>query len=179
MNRIAQLVTLLALFLSVTANAANWQGALAPELMIKNQHNKVVSIKDYQGSWLVLYFYPKDETPGCTLEANNFRKDYQKYLELNTKIVGISVDDVESHQGFITNHKLPFDLLADVEGKVSKSYKVLLNLGLTKLAKRQTFIVDPDGTIVKHYNDVTPKSHSNQLLEDLPKLITLWKSTKG
>lgn len=170
-------IALLMLTISV-ANASQWQGAIAPELAIPNQLDKTVKIDDLRGDWVILYFYPKDETPGCTLEANNFRDDFSKYQELGAKIVGVSLDSTKSHREFIKNHNLPFDLLSDVEGVASKRYKVLLNLGVMKMAKRQTFIVDPDGIIVKHYNDVEPEEHSQQILGDLPALIKLWEATK-
>ncbi len=166
--------------ISITSvSAQQWQGALAPNLAIPNQSGKLTEIQDFRGTWLVLYFYPKDETPGCTLEAKNFAKDHNKYSALGAKVVGVSLDSTQSHQDFINNHKLPFDLLADTEGAASKRYKVLLNLGITKIAKRQTFIVDPDGVIVKHYDDVEPETHSKQILADMPELIELWRSTKS
>jgi peroxiredoxin Q/BCP len=118
----------------------------------------------------VLYFYPKDETPGCTTEACEFRDNIFAYKDLNAQILGVSLDDVESHKAFAENHGLPFPLLADVEGNTSTAYGVKTRkFGMT-MAKRQTFLIGPDGVIAKHYETVKPAEHSEQVLADLRKL---------
>jgi thioredoxin-dependent peroxiredoxin len=180
MNRIinAVLAASVLFLLSTTVVGANWVGALAPELGIKDQQGNVVTIQALKGRFTVLYFYPKDETPGCTIEANKFKSDYAKFNALNARIVGVSLDSIESHQDFIQAHELPFTLLSDENAIAAKRYQVLSNFGLMRFTKRQTFIIDPDGVIVKHYADVAPKTHSTQILADLPLLISNWTVTK-
>ncbi len=157
-------------FFSFNTFADNWVGALAPSFELKDQSGKIHKLSDYKGQWLVVYFYPKDKTPGCTTEAKNFRDSLAKYNELKTKIIGVSIDSVESHHEFATMHGLNFPILADVDQSMSKNYKVLLSLGPLKFAKRESFIIDPKGSIVKHYPDVDADNHWRQILKDLPGL---------
>jgi thioredoxin-dependent peroxiredoxin len=180
MNRVIyiSLITIVLLTASNNASALNWIGAIAPELGIKDQDGKLTYMKDLKGQFTVLYFYPKDDTPGCTIEANKFKVDHAKYTALNTRIIGASLDSIESHQDFIDAHELPFTLLSDEDAVAAKRYQVLSNFGLMRFTKRQTFIIDPDGVIVKHYADVKPKLHSEQILADLPLLISNWSVTK-
>jgi peroxiredoxin Q/BCP len=164
-------VTLLAVVLSFTsAGLANEQirvGDLAPEFELSDQHGQLHSLEDYRDQWVVLYFYPKDDTPGCTTEACEFRDNIFAYKDLNAQILGVSLDDIESHKAFAEEFGLPFPLLADVEGLTSTSYGVKTRmLGMT-VAKRQTFIIGPDGLIAKHYEKVDPETHSAQVLADL------------
>src|ERR1700691_4561412 len=126
-------------------------GSAAPDFSLPSQEGALVSLQDYRGSWVVLYFYPKDQTPGCTREAHNFQVDQSKYVEKHAVILGVSVDSVESHKKFCAKEVLNFKLLADREGKVSSTYGSLMNLGVVKVAKRNTFIIDPVGKIVKAY----------------------------
>lgn len=143
-------------------------GDAAPTFTLPDQSGKPVSLGDYRGKWVVLYFYPKDGTPGCTTEACEFRDNVFAFREAGATILGISVDDVASHKKFAADHQLPFTLLADSEKKVAQSYGVLHRmLGLMELARRETFIVDPQGRIAKHYREVDPGSHSKQVLADL------------
>ena len=165
---------LLAVVLGFTsAGLANDQikvGDAAPEFELSDQNGQLHSLEDYRDQWVVLYFYPKDETPGCTTEACEFRDNIFAYMDLNAQILGVSLDDVESHKAFAENHGLPFPLLADIEGLASTSYGVKTRkFGMT-VAKRQTFIIGPDGTIAKHYEKVSPKEHSAQVLADLKEL---------
>lgn len=146
-------------------------GESAPEFELSDQNGQLHSLEDYRDQWVVLYFYPKDETPGCTTEACEFRDNIFAYKDLNAQILGVSLDDVESHKAFAENHGLPFPLLADVEGLASTSYGVKTRMSGLTVAKRQTFIIGPDGTIVKHYEKVKPKEHSAQVLADL-KMLT-------
>jgi peroxiredoxin Q/BCP len=169
MNRIAPLFAA-AFFAASPAVAAPAEGEPAPAFELPDQSGDMHSLSDFSGRWLVLYFYPKDDTPGCTTEACNFRDNIFAFRKLGAQIVGISVDDVESHEAFAEKHGLPFPLLADEGGEVAEAYGVLKNFGVMKLASRQTFVIAPDGTIARHYEDVDPDEHSAQLLADLEKL---------
>jgi peroxiredoxin Q/BCP len=149
-------------------NASQWQGIAAPDFSLPDQHGKVRQLSDFNGRWLVLYFYPKDDTPGCTTEARNFARDHAQFAQLNADIVGISLDDVASHKSFADDANLNFALLADVDKKAAKAYNVLGLGGF--YTKRQTFLIDPKGQIAKHYESVDPDTHSAQLLRDLATL---------
>ncbi len=142
-------------------------GDLAPGFKLKDQHSEVISLNQYQGQWVVLYFYPKDDTPGCTKEACSFRDNINHLINQQAIILGVSIDSVESHQDFATKFELPFQLLADEKATVSKSYGALLNLGFVKFTKRHSFIIDPSGKIAKIYRDVDPEKHVQQVLKDL------------
>ena len=146
-------------------------GDTAPAFTLPDQNGKSVSLSDYRGKWVVLYFYPKDGTPGCTTEACEFRDNVFAFRKAGATILGISVDDVESHGKFAAQNHLPFTILADSEKHVARQYGVLHRmLGLMELARRETFIVDPDGRVAKHYLEVDPGSHSKQVLADLKTL---------
>ena len=177
-RNIALAITAAALLAAVlgftSAGLANDQvmvGDPAPEFELSDQNGQLHSLEDYRDQWVVLYFYPKDETPGCTTEACEFRDNIFAYKDLNAQILGISLDDVESHKAFAENHELPFPLLADVEGLASTSYGVKTRMFGMTVAKRQTFIIGPDGIIAKHYEKVKPEEHSAQILADLKKLV--------
>ncbi|GMR17191.1 MAG: thioredoxin-dependent thiol peroxidase [Gammaproteobacteria bacterium] len=146
------------------------EGAPAPDFELRDQDGQLHSIEDYRGQWVALYFYPKDDTPGCTTEACEFRDDIFAFRNLNCQVLGISLDDEESHKAFAQKNSLPFPLLADTEGTTALAYGVKTKmLGMT-VAKRQTFLIDPEGNIVKHYAKVDPQTHSKQILADLEKL---------
>ena len=145
-------------------------GSKAPEFELADQTGQLHSLEDYRSQWVVLYFYPKDETPGCTKEACEFRDNIFAFRDLNAQILGVSLDDVESHKKFAENHSLPFPLLADVDGEASDVYGVKTRMFGMTVAKRQTFIISPDGTIAKHYDKVKPAEHSAQVIEDLKAL---------
>jgi len=145
-------------------------GEPAPEFELADQNGQLHSLEDYRDQWVVLYFYPKDETPGCTTEACEFRDNIFAFKKINTQILGVSLDDVESHQKFAENHGLPFPLLADTEGTTSEAYGVKTKMFGMTVAKRQTFLIGPDGTLVKHYEKVKPDTHSAQVLADLKEL---------
>ncbi len=145
-------------------------GDRAPEFELPDQTGQLHSLEDYRDQWVVLYFYPKDETPGCTTEACEFRDNVFAFRKLNAQILGVSMDDVESHSKFAEKHSLPFPLLADVDGIAADAYGVKTRmLGMT-VAKRQTFIIAPDGTIAKHYAKVSPEKHSAEVIADLQDL---------
>lgn len=145
-------------------------GAEAPGFTLKSQEGKDVSLKDFHGQWVVLYFYPKDFTSGCTLEAHNFQADLDKYTGKHAAIIGVSFDTVDSHKSFCIKEKLNFKLLADTEGKVSDLYGSVMNLVIKKLSARNTFLIDPSGNIRKVYTGVRPAGHSEEVLADLDKL---------
>jgi len=146
-------------------------GSEAPGFKLQDQNGEWHDLVDYQGSWLAVYFYPKDDTPGCTKEACNFRDNIYAFKAIGANVVGVSLDDVESHKEFAEKYKLPFTLLADTDGDMALSYGVLRDWKLTKIASRQSFIVDPDGNIAKHYEDVDPDTHSEEVLADLEALM--------
>ena len=150
--------------------AAPRPGSTAPEFTLTSQEGGSVSLKDYRGSWVVLYFYPKDQTPGCTREAHNFQVDQPKYAERHAVVLGVSVDSVDSHKKFCAKEGLNFKLLADTDGKVSKTYGSLTNLGVVKFAARHTFLIDPSGKVAKAYTSVDPVRHSEEVLSTLDQL---------
>jgi len=145
-------------------------GAPAPDFDLPDQDGKPHRLQDYAGKWLVLYFYPKDDTPGCTQEACAFRDDLHKLAALGAQVVGISVDDSESHAEFAKKYHLPFPLLADRTAEVAARYGALTNLMLMKFAKRYTFLIDPHGKVAKVYTKVETSKHSTEIIEDLKKL---------
>lgn len=147
-----------------------WEGLAAPEFRLQDQDGAWHALKDYQGQWLVLYFYPKDKTPGCSTEAENFRNRMAEYDKLKARVVGISLDDVASHKDFAETLKLPFTLLSDSDKRAAKAYDVLTELGPLTYTARQTFIIGPDGTILKHYPKVDPKTHADTVLAALAAL---------
>lgn len=146
-------------------------GQKAPGFKLQDQHGKWHQLSDYRGQWVVLYFYPKDDTPGCTTEACSFRDDIFKFRKMGVQVLGISLDDVSSHKEFAEKYHLPFPILADAEHKAAKNYDVITHfLGFT-VAHRETFIVSPDGVVAKHYGDVDPKEHAREVLAALHDLM--------
>ena len=146
------------------------EGEPAPGFELRDQNGNLQSLEDYRDKWVALYFYPKDDTPGCTTEACEFRDNIFAFKKLNCQILGVSLDDAASHKDFAEKHGLPFPLLADTSGSTADAYGVKTKMfGLT-VAKRQTFLINPQGFIVKHYDQVDPESHSKQVLSDLQKL---------
>jgi thioredoxin-dependent peroxiredoxin len=140
----------------------------APEFTLPtNTGDGEISLSDYRGHWVVVYFYPKDFTSGCTLEARRFQQDLSKYQRKNTQILGISVDDVDSHAEFCDSEGLKFPLLADTTGAVSKSYGSWLGY----MSLRHTYIVDPDGVLREIFTGVNPSFHSQEVLARLDELL--------
>src|ERR1039457_6531643 len=146
------------------------EGSSAPDFTLPSQEGSSVSLKDYRGQWIVLYFYPKDQTPGCTREAHNFQVDQSKYAERHAVVLGVSVDSVDSHKKFCAKEGLNFKLLADRDGKVSNAYGSLTNLGVVKFAARHTFLIDPGGKVAKAYTSVDPARHSEEVLAALDQM---------
>jgi peroxiredoxin Q/BCP len=142
----------------------------APAFTLPSQDGSNVSLSDFKGKWVVLYFYPKDGTPGCTIEAHNFQRDIAKYQSDGAVIVGVSVDSADSHKGFCAKQGLTFKLLADTEKKVSEEYGSLRNIVGIKIASRNTFLIDPNGKIAKVWTAVSPGEHSEQVLAALQQL---------
>jgi peroxiredoxin Q/BCP len=163
-------VSLFALASLLFAGSAPSVGSPAPEFTLHSQEGTPVSLKDYRGKWVVLYFYPKDFTSGCTIEAHNFQRDQPHYQEKNAVVLGVSVDSAESHKKFCTQEGLNFKLLADTDHKVSSAYDSLTNLGLVKFASRHTFIINPEGKIAKAFTEVNPNQHSAEVLSALTEL---------
>ncbi len=145
-------------------------GEKAPDFNLPDTKGELHGLSNYSGKWLVLYFYPKDDTPGCTKEACSFRDDLNKLDKLGAQIVGVSVDDSGSHAKFSEKYHLPFPLLSDKDGKVADSYGALMNLFVMKIAKRYTFLIDPQGTIAKVYLSVDTSRHSQEVIDDLQAL---------
>ena len=145
-------------------------GDKAPNFGLKDQNNITHTLSDYEGQWLVLYFYPKDDTPGCTTQACDFRDAVKRIITSKAVVFGLSLDSVRSHKLFAEKYNLPFSLLADETGEVSKLYDSLHNLLVYKAAKRNTFIVNPEGNIAKIYLSVDPKTHSEMVLSNLDDL---------
>jgi peroxiredoxin Q/BCP len=143
-------------------------GSKAPEFTLQSQEGKTVSLKDFRGQWVVLYFYPKDMTPGCTIEAHNFERDLAQYTAKKAAIVGVSADNIDSHQQFCTKESLTFRLLADPGKTVISSYGSLAPNGM--VASRNTFLIDPNGVIRKVYTKVNPNPHSQEVLAELSEL---------
>jgi peroxiredoxin Q/BCP len=162
-----------ALFLR-TARADNKApeiGTAAPDFTLPSQEGKPVSLHDFKGKWVVLYFYPKDFTSGCTVEAHNFQRDLPEFEKRGAVIVGVSVQDADSHQKFCTKEGLSFKLLADTDRKVSETYDSVMNLAVTKLSARHTFLIDPDGVIrYASVNDLSVGRNPQEVLRVLDAL---------
>jgi len=145
-------------------------GDAAPALALQDPQGQTHRLEDYRGRWLVLYFYPKDDTPGCTSEACAFRDDIFRLQRMGVALLGVSLDDPQSHRAFADKYHLPFPLLSDAGGAVAEDYGALFHLGPLRFARRQTFIIDPTGRLAQIYRDVSPKAHSEQVIADLERL---------
>src|SRR4029077_18153592 len=143
-------------------------GTPAPDFTLNSQEGKPVSLHEFKGKWVVLYFYPKDMTTGCTIEAHNFQRDQAQYEAKNAAIVGVSVQDSDSHQKFCTKEGLTFKLLADTSSEVSTQYDSVIPVA--KLSSRHTFLIDPQGKVQKVWLDVKPDKHSEEVLAALTEL---------
>lgn len=143
-------------------------GSTAPNFTLPSQEDKPVSLADYKGKWVVLYFYPKDQTQGCTIEAHNFQRDQTKYDAANAVVLGVSLDTVDSHKAFCTKDNLTFKLLADPDHKAIDAYGVPVeSMGLVHYAKRETFLISPEGKVVKVWPDVKVTNHSEDVLAEI------------
>ncbi len=145
-------------------------GDSAPTFKLQDQNGDWHTLGDYKGKYVVLFFYPKDGTPGCTTEACNFRDNIFAFDDLNTQILGISLDDVDSHKQFSEKYSLPYPILADIEKESAVDYGVLGKFMMMTITKRESFIIGPDGLIVKHYKNVDPEKHTDEVIEELKSL---------
>ena len=145
-------------------------GTAAPDFTLNSQDGKALSLHDFRGKWVVLYFYPKDFTSGCTKEAHNFQRDLPQYEQKNAVILGVSGQDEVTHQNFCVKEGLGFRLLADTNFQASSAYGSVVNLGVGKLSARHTFLIDPSGVIRRTYLTVNPEKHSAEVLADLSQL---------
>lgn len=142
-------------------------GEAAPGFTLPSQEGTPVSLSDYAGKWVVLYFYPKDFTSGCTLQGRNFQRDSARYAERNAVVLGVSVDDVKTHEEFCAKEGLSFKLLADTSADVSRAYGSVMRLGVKTLSARNTFLIDPHGKIARVWNKADPATNSRDVLEEL------------
>ena len=145
-------------------------GSAAPDFTLNSQDGKPVSLHDFKGKWVVLYFYPKDFTTGCTIEAHNFQRDLAQYEQKNAVIIGVSVQDEDSHQKFCTKEGLSFKLLADTKQEVSTEYDSVMTYNSAKYSARHTFLIDPQGKVQKVWLEVKPDKHSEEVLAALTEL---------
>lgn len=155
------------LFSKNESSQKQWVGQSAPDFKLQDQSGKWHSLNQYKGKWVVLYFYPKDDTAGCTQEANQFKSLYPQFLKSNAVVLGVSMDDVDSHQKFSKKLGLPFPILADDNGELASKFGIVKNLGFTKIAKRESFLINPQGAIMYHYTSVNTQTHADQVLKDL------------
>ena len=153
-----------------TGEKAPSSGTPAPDFTLNSQDGKPLSLRDLRGKWVVLYFYPKDFTSGCTKEAHNFQRDLRQYEQKNAIILGVSVQDEATHQKFCAKEGLSFRLLADTKYQASSAYDSLVNLGVAKLSARHTFLIDPDSVVRRVYLNVNAEKHSAEVLADLSQL---------
>jgi peroxiredoxin Q/BCP len=143
-------------------------GSTAPNFSLPSQEDKQVSLSDYKGKWVVLYFYPKDQTTGCTIEAHNFQRDMPKYDAANAVVLGVSLDTVEGHKAWCSKDTFSFKLLADPDHKVVDQYGVpVKSMGPMKFANRQTFLISPQGKVVKVWPKVDVQVHSEEVLAEI------------
>ncbi|MBS3743929.1 MAG: peroxiredoxin [Wenzhouxiangellaceae bacterium] len=162
-------IVLSAISLALWAQAAT-VGEPAPKFELADQYGETHSLEDFSGQWLVVFFYPKADTPGCTTEACNFRDNIYAIRGAGAEVVGISVDSVEDQKKFSDKYKLPFTILSDSGGETCDDYGVLRSFGSAEVANRESFLVDPDGVVVKHYERVNPETHTQDVIADLERL---------
>ncbi|MGH8493870.1 MAG: peroxiredoxin [Moraxellaceae bacterium] len=165
------LLLALPLTLASTAQAeGKWVGTAAPTIKLPDQDGKMQAVSDYKGKWVALYFYPRDKTSGCTEEAKKFSERWSDFQKANVVVIGVSQDSVASHKEFATLLKLPFTLLADEKAELSKTMGVNRGFGPVSFSSRETFLIDPEGTVVYHYPDVNTGTHAAQVLADVARL---------
>jgi thioredoxin-dependent peroxiredoxin len=168
---VASFAAALIVLAPLAATADDLTGKPAPEFKLQDQNGKWHTPADHKGQWVVLYFYPKDDTPGCTKQACTFRDDIFKFRAAGAEVLGVSVQDVASHVEFAKKYSLPFPLLADSDKKTATAYGVLTSYPVIgEVAKRDTFLIDPSGKIAKHYPGVKPAENSAEVLRDIEAL---------
>ena len=172
-KNIISIASILCFFLITGTSIAEINtGQTAPNFNLQDQNGNWHTLDNYKGQWVVLFFYPKDQTPGCTTEACNFRDNIFEFQKLNTQILGVSLDDIESHQAFSEKYSLPYPILADVNKECATEYGVLGKFMMMTIAKRQSFLINPEGQIVKHYKKVDPDTHTKEVIIDLKQLTS-------
>jgi peroxiredoxin Q/BCP len=176
-NDARRVALLLALAFGLPASAADEpvkpspaQGSAAPAFRLQDQHGAWHTLEQYRGRWVVLYFYPKDFTPGCTTQVCAFRDDIVALRKAGAEVLGVSLDDVKSHAEFAAEHSVPFPLLSDATRSVATSYGVLTSRAGFTYARRDTFLIDPQGHVARHYENVDPKQNVKNVLSDLDAL---------
>jgi len=161
----------LALAVSALASArAASVGEAAPAFELPDQYGQTHRLDEFAGKWLVVFFYPRADTPGCTTEACNFRDNIYAIRAAGAEVVGISVDPVAEQRKFSDKYKLPFTILSDTAGSTCGDYGVLRKIGEVEIANRESFLIDPDGIVVKHYESVHPETHTQEVIADLERL---------
>ena len=166
----AAIVVFVVRFKLLSAKSVPVAGSVAPEFSLSSQDGTEVSLKDFRGKWVVLYFYPKDFTSGCTIEAHNFERDQAEFERRDAVILGVSVDSAESHKNFCAKEGLNFKLLADTAHQVSRQYGSLMNFGIAQISARHTFLIDPEGRIARGFKSVNPGKHSAEMLATIDQL---------
>jgi thioredoxin-dependent peroxiredoxin len=136
-------------------------------LELPDQYGQVRRLADFRGSNAVVYFYPRDDTPGCTVEGKEFRDLYEQFSALDCAVIGVSIDSIESHRGFAAKHGLPFPLLADTSGELARAFSVLER----GVSRRATFVLDRDGRVARSFLEVTPRGHAQQVLNFVRTLL--------
>jgi len=148
-------------------------GQAAPDFNLIDQHGNTHTLADFYGNWLVLYFYPRDDTPGCTKQACGFRDELEELADFGAQVIGISVDNIDSHLDFAQKFQLSFPLLADTSGEMAARYHSLINLGMIKLAKRNTFLINPQGEIARIYYSASAARNASDVKKDLLTILTI------
>ena len=170
-KNVTSIASILCLFLITGTSIGEVNtGQTAPNFNLQDQNGEWHTLDNYKGKWVVLFFYPKDGTPGCTTEACSFRDNIFEFEKLNAQILGVSLDDVESHQAFSEKYSLPYPILADTNKECATEYGVLGKFMMMTIAKRQSFLINPEGSIVKHYKKVDPDIHTKEVIGDLKEL---------
>ena len=152
---------------AVSETRAAAVGQPAPAFTLPDQYGEVHALEDFAGQWLVVFFYPKADTPGCTTQACNFRDNIYAVRGAGAEVVGISVDSVADQKEFSDKYRLPFTILSDSEGSTCRDYGVLRAFGEMEIASRESFLINPDGVVVKHYQRVNPDTHTQEVIADL------------
>jgi len=177
-NILGKLLLILAALAGATFLAVRWAGrgeppatgSAAPAFELRDAEGRFHRLEDAAGRWLVLYFYPRDATPGCTAEACGLRDASAEFRRRDVVLLGVSLDDAASHAAFAQSHALPFPLLSDRDGAVARAYGALWDFGLARFAKRHTYLIDARGRIARVFDDVSPATHASELLEEIDRL---------
>jgi peroxiredoxin Q/BCP len=167
---VAGLVSLVSLLRAQARDDALRPGQAAPDFTLPDASGEPHPLSAYRGTWLVLYFYPRDDTPGCTREACEFRDGYLEIRALGARVLGVSLDDGDSHAEFVEKYRLPFPLLSDKDGAVARQYGALWSLCPVRFARRHSLLIDPQGKLAKIYRKVDPATHTREILQDLQTL---------